>query len=74
MTLFIWHALERVSNNHHPGGGLVVVAKNEARARELANLDPDIDLPESEPVSHAYPLLGNDDQEDIWTFPDAGCC
>lgn len=72
MKIFIFEELEQVSCNYHKGGGLVVCAETEERARELANSTPYVDVP-----AKAAPSIvrdGVEGPEFVVAFPNAGCC
>ena len=69
MLIHIWKRLDKVSDNYHEGGGLVIFADSFERAKELA-LTREIDIKD-------YPDLCYEvkkEQEEIIVFPDAGCC
>ncbi len=81
MTMFLWRYLPCVSTNWHSGGGLVVFARDEARARELANEHIKARFGEYdgeyEPIpddAKADDVRSCEGAEAVWTFPDAGCC
>lgn len=38
MKVFVWHQIDKCSDNYHEDGGVVVFAESEARAREIAAL------------------------------------
>jgi hypothetical protein len=40
VKVFVWDDLSECSSNYHSGGGVVVFAESEDRARELANSQP----------------------------------
>ena len=73
MNAYIWYNTGPISGNYHDGGGLLIVAPDIDRARELwqedfggiaADDDPDLTLRLADP----------DEFERVVTFPDAGCC
>ena len=73
MNAYIWQSIDQVSCNYHSGGGLVVFAATEERARELANATSDVQVqPEDKP--DVIQPLGDGAEEKVLTFPDAGCC
>jgi len=83
VKLFIWQMLNKVSNNYHEGGGLVVIAESLERAVELAEapqpkryLSDEMEL--GVVVVNDEPTRIIDcaatEAEGVFIFPDAGCC
>ncbi len=72
MKVFVWNYVSQVSDNYHSGGGLVVFAESETRARELANLDHGVNLLATEMPDDVRVVEGG--QEAVYIMPDAGCC
>lgn len=72
MKIFIWKYIAQVSHAYHSSGGLVVIAENEARAREIANLTDEVNLQPHESVSCVFNIEA--EEEDVIVFPNAGCC
>jgi hypothetical protein len=76
MKVFIWERIEKLTDNWHTDGGLVVVAANLQRAVELAEAEgvefSKGDYDELTPSN----LYNTDDsaEEKVFIFPDAGCC
>ena len=74
MRMFLFHRIDRVSSNYHEEGGLVIVARDEAHARELIGNDEYIKPTDEEwGKAVAYDLSG-DPEPKVYVFPDAGCC
>jgi hypothetical protein len=79
LNVYIWHNLERVTDNYHRGGGVVVIAASldDARAAFLAHYqrcyetDEGSDIETSKPDA-VYPC--ESDETKVFVFPDAGCC
>jgi predicted nucleic acid-binding protein len=71
MKVFIWKEVKKVSDRYHSQGGLVVFAKDENRARQLANSQEYIEIQKSEKVNEVRDASGD---EAVFIFPDAGCC
>jgi hypothetical protein len=71
VKVFIWERVEQVSSSWHSGGGLVVFAATEERARAIANATDDVKVAESDKVDEVRESSG---EEAVFTFPDAGCC
>ena len=73
MKVFIWDFVEKLTENYHPGGGLVVIANNEQDARIIA-MEKGVVFSDEKP--EVYKLddehLGSEDK--IFIFADAGCC
>ena len=72
MKVFVWVSVGACSNNYHEGGGVVVFAESEARARELANKEPGCAINEDEKPDDVRSVYGG--QEAVYIMPDAGCC
>ena len=74
MKMFVWARVAYASNNYHHEGGILVVADNLSKAREVIlkecsekcgalTEEPNFSLEVLEPASQT-----------IFIFPDAGCC
>lgn len=72
MKVFIWENIEEVSGRYHSNGGLVVIADNEVRAREIANIVPGCYVHPEETPNYIRDV--SDGEEKVFIFPDAGCC
>lgn len=73
MNIYVWKCIDHATGNYHSGGGLVVIAANEERARALANAYEDVRLkPEEQP--DMVLALADSAAESVTVFPDAGCC
>ena len=80
MNVYIWKALDSVSNNYHAGGGVVVIAETivDARVAALAEMrmrygvqfESDI---ATEGPTEIIPIDGERGCA-VFIFPDAGCC
>jgi hypothetical protein len=76
MKVFIWEHIQKLTDNYHSDGGLVVVAANLQRAIELAEAEgvefSKGDYDELTPTN----VYNTDDSADekVFIFPDAGCC
>lgn len=79
MKAFLWHNINKVSDNYHANGSVLIEAETVERARELAvfragygdqktteqmDVDRDPDAVFDSPST----------TEHVWVFPDAGCC
>ena len=72
MMVFVWTHVDKVSYNYHERGGLVVFAHSEERARQLANAEDGVELPASKLPADVRVCA--DGPEQVYVFPDAGCC
>lgn len=82
MKIFIWKDTYPVTNSYHDPGGLLVIASDLIRARELWSeyvdkLDEwdkfeDKSATDNDP-SHVY-FTDPDTEETVLVFPDSGCC
>lgn len=70
MRLYIWERIIKATENYHSEGALVVIAADESRARALAR-DKVEALRDDERPDHVREADG---PEQVWVFPDAGCC
>lgn len=73
MKTFIFEYVSELTTNYHGGGGLVVVAENEEKAKELIAQDSAIKLTD-EDWAEATIYNCNVKKPLIFVFPDAGCC
>jgi hypothetical protein len=72
VKVFVWDRVDTVTDSYHCGGGVVVFAETEGRARELANKVEGCSIkPEEHPVE-SRECGGN--IESVFIMPDAGCC
>lgn len=87
MTMYIWQRVKYLTSNWHHEGGLVVVAKGDLEhARQLFRDSPLYqeklaNFPQQEectaftvPPDFVYDAVGDDPEERVLSFPDAGCC
>lgn len=76
MRLFLFERVEQVSENYHPGGGLVIVANSEEHARSLiadsASIKPTDEEWAKVRIYFLDDTFGN--APHVYVFPDAGCC
>lgn len=78
MNIYIWQRIDQATGNYHSEGGVVVFAETEERARELANakrsddIEYDCHIKTEEMPDHVRPCA--DGPEQVFIFPDAGCC
>jgi hypothetical protein len=74
MKLFIWNDADNASDNYHSGGGVVVIADDLARAREI--LKPaTAENGRCEALSAPPDLVREcEGPECVFVHPNAGCC
>lgn len=88
MNIYIFEEVSKLTTNYHSDGGLVIVAESLERAVALFNEGveaeqkerfsrsenpPALTMEEIEKVK-LYPLKYNSQKEEVFIFPDAGCC
>jgi hypothetical protein len=73
VKIFVWVFVDKLTDNWHSGGGLVVVAEDEAAARASLLVDNAVDLSADKAPDHVYELAGVAEPK-FFIFPDAGCC
>lgn len=71
MNAYVWKSIKRAASGHHPEGGLLVVAGDESRARELAHAERAF-VGTDELPDVVYPLK-NSEPEHVIVFVSAGC-
>ena len=71
VKVFVWAKIEECTSNYHSEGGVVVFAKDEARARKLAKKHG-CQIKDTEKPNAIRKVVG--DKEDIYIMPNAGCC
>lgn len=71
MKVFIWQCVDKATGHHHREGGVAVFAETEARARALANAVPKCKIRADEMPDTVRDTTG---REDVFIFPNAGCC
>lgn len=74
MKVFVWEQVDTVSSYYHEGGGLLIVAKDVARAKELIADHPHAYVSAEEWEQAIIIDAADGEQERLITFPDAGCC
>ena len=72
MKVFVWADVGQCSYSYHSGGGVVVFAETEQRAREIANATPGCAIQESETPEEVRDVAGGGER--VYIMPDAGCC
>ena len=77
--MFVWQFVDNITEEWHRGGGVLVIAENEGRARAMiATASEEGHAREGGPdymgESPKVYLLADDWGETITIFPDAGCC
>jgi hypothetical protein len=75
MIVYIFEHVSQLTEHWHCYGGLVVIAENDAHARELIAIDaPKARLTEEEWSQVVRLELAADTEPQVFVFPDAGCC
>lgn len=72
MKVFVWERIEQATHSYHSGGGVVVFADTEQRARELANAESGCLIDATEIPDEVRDVEGG--KEAVYIMPDAGCC
>ena len=68
--VFIWNIVADLTNNYHSSGGLVVIADNLEDAKILA-MEQDVKFDDETPTVYE---LKDTVEDEVYIFPDAGCC
>ena len=71
MKLYMWGNLPALTDRYHDDGGLVIITDrdpNEAWC-EYTRKGPLTELPTASVIMEVV-----SDKEQVWVFPDAGCC
>lgn len=71
MKVFVWTRINELTSNYHSGGGLIVFAATEERARELAVAEG-VTFSESDAPDDVRVVEGG--LEMVYVMPNAGCC
>lgn len=80
MKAFLWHGIAKVSSNYHEHGSVLIEAETIEMARELAVLkdwfDDEAPIQKMVGVDREPDAIfeSNSTKENVWVFPDAGCC
>lgn len=78
MKAFVWKRLEKVTDNWHPEGGVLVIAQTLDKAQEMLAAANIRDVSESAlPAPYLEMDIDTRAQNvdpQIVVFPDAGCC
>jgi hypothetical protein len=72
MKVFVWSYVEKCTDNYHSGGGVVVFADTEERAREIANEIEGCNILDDENPKDVRDVDGG--IEAVYIMQDAGCC
>lgn len=74
MKIIIFEHVEELTERYHCDGGLVIIAKDIERAKELISKDEYIKPTQEEWENALIYELKNEEEERYFVFPDAGCC
>jgi hypothetical protein len=77
LNAYVWQYVGPISDAYHPSGGVLVIAADEARAKEVAQAEAErrgterpIEWEDLAPV--VIPTTTT--EERVMFFPDEGCC
>lgn len=77
-NVYVWDDVSRLTKHWHDGGGLLILAVDMDRAKELFEIEASkehsdlLDFPKNAPT---YSWEVSDNEEDAMVvFPDSGCC
>ncbi len=74
MKIYIFKDVNKLTNNYHSGGGLVIIAENKDDCLEIIKNKKEININKKEwSKCISYELKGKYKKE-YYIFPDAGCC
>ena len=68
--VFIWDYVSNLTDSYHSSGGLVVIADNLQDAKILA-MEQDVKFDDETPTVYELKDIVEDE---VYIFPDAGCC
>lgn len=74
MKLYVFEDCDKVSDHYHENGGLVVIAKDRASAKDIANKTNGVTVNDQEVAEAIEYELNGKVENKVYTFPDAGCC
>jgi hypothetical protein len=72
MKLFIWERVAGVTDSWHDEGGLTVIAPTLERAREL--IENECQGCTADKMPPDLEICCDPSDEQVFVFPDAGCC
>ena len=71
MKIFIWENINKLTDNWHSEGGLVVIAQSLLRAKKLAQ-EKGVIFGKKNDKLISYQIIAK--EEKVFIFPNAGCC
>lgn len=74
MKVFIWDYVEKLTDNYHSDGGLVVIADNEQDARIIAMERGVVFKGDEELKTYKLDDTHLGMENEVFIFPNAGCC
>lgn len=74
MKIIIFEYVEQLTGRYHCDGGLVIIARDVERAKELISKDKYINPTQEEWEKAFIYELKEKQEERYFVFPDAGCC
>ena len=72
--MYVIEYCDQVSCRYHSSGGLVIIAENREEAQKLANADKYINVTDQDIAEAKEYNLTKKYDEEVFVFPDAGCC
>ena len=71
MKLYMWGNLPALTDCYHDDGGLVIITDRDPNEawHDYSSKGPLTELPTSDAIMEVV-----SDKEQVWVFPDAGCC
>lgn len=73
MRMFVWEYVDGITDRYHDGGGVVVIAKDADRARDLLMATDGVSNKNFTDEPDFSTSVGTR-KEKVFIFPDAGCC
>lgn len=73
MNVYIFEHIDKLTQNYHNEGGLVIIAKDKKSAKKLINTNTHIEVTAKE-WENVIIYSVNATEEKLYIFPDAGCC
>lgn len=74
LNIYIWERVDKVSDRYHEAGGVIVIANDSDRARELAKDNGVVLTQDKKDKNPDHAMKIEAINEQIIVFPDAGCC
>jgi len=72
--MFVWERASDVTGSWHPEAGVLVIANDLERAREMLRAEAVKDSSDIFTNDPDYSTSVGANEEQVFIFPDAGCC